>query len=86
MASSRISCCSLYENTIADLLLSSLSSDSNADFVELIFLFGTGDICVNESLMNLPMMLEVCRKHCWSVGMDVILSEGEGRMCSCSFL
>ena len=50
-ASSSISCCSLYENTIADssLLLSSLLPDSDFDLVELISFFGTGEICVNES-------------------------------------
>ncbi len=51
-ASSSISCCSLYENTIADsslLLLSSLP-DSDVDLVDLISFFGTGEICVKESL------------------------------------
>jgi len=48
-ASSRTSCCSLCENTIADLSLSSSSSDSDADLVEFISFFGTGDNCVNES-------------------------------------
>ncbi len=48
-ASSQICCFSLYENTIADLSLSSSSSDSDDDLVELISFFGTGEICVNES-------------------------------------
>jgi hypothetical protein len=49
-ASSSISCCSLYENTITDLSLSLSSSESDADLVDLIALFGTGEICVKESL------------------------------------
>ena len=50
-ASSSISCCSLYENTITDLSLSFSSSvDSEADLVVLMALLGTGDICVKESL------------------------------------
>ncbi len=48
-ASSRISCVSLNENTIADLSLSFSLSDSNDDLVELISFFGTVEICVNES-------------------------------------
>ncbi len=48
-ASSIISCFSLYENTIADLSLSSSSSDSDDDFVELISFFGSGEICLKES-------------------------------------
>ncbi len=44
-ASSIISCCSLYENTITDLSLSFSSSvDSESDLVALIALFGTGEI------------------------------------------
>ena len=50
-ASSSISCCSLYENTITDLSLSFSSSvDSEVDLVDLMVLLGTGEICVNESL------------------------------------
>ena len=50
-ASSIISCCSLYENTITNLLLSFSSSvDSGVDLVDLMVLFGTGEICVMESL------------------------------------
>ncbi len=50
-ASSSISCCSLYENTITDLSLSFSSSfDSEFDLVDLMVLFGTGEICVKESL------------------------------------
>ena len=50
-ASSSISCCSLYENTITDLSLSFSSSvDSEVDLVDLMVLFGTGEICVKESL------------------------------------
>ncbi len=49
-ASSSISCCSLYENAMADLSLSvSSSSESEADFVDFRLCFGTGEICVNES-------------------------------------
>ena len=51
VASSIISCCSLYENTITDLSLSFSSSvDSEVDLVDLMVLFGTGEICVKESL------------------------------------
>ena len=51
VASSIISCCSLYENTITDLSLSFSSSvDSGVDLVDLMVLFGTGEICVMESL------------------------------------
>jgi hypothetical protein len=39
----------LYENTIANLSLSSSLSDSDDDLVELISFFGTGEICVKES-------------------------------------
>jgi hypothetical protein len=50
-ASSNISCFSLYENIITDLSLSFSSSvDSEVDLVDLMVLFGTGEICVNESL------------------------------------
>jgi hypothetical protein len=50
-ASSSISCFSLYENTITDLSLSfSWSVDSEAHLVDLMALFGTGEICVKESL------------------------------------
>ena len=50
-ASSIISCCSLYENTITDLSLSFSSSvESDVDLMELMILLGTGEICVKESL------------------------------------
>ncbi len=50
-ASSNISCCSLYENTMTDLSLSFSSSvDSEDDLVDLVVLSGTGEICVKESL------------------------------------
>ncbi len=50
-ASSNISCFSLYENIITNLSLSFSSSvDSEVDLVGLMVLFGTGEICVNESL------------------------------------
>ncbi len=39
----------MYENTIANLSLSSSLSDSDDDLVELISFFGTGEICVKES-------------------------------------
>ncbi len=51
IASSSISCFSLYENTSADLSLSFSSSvESDVDLIDLMVLLGTGEICVKESL------------------------------------